>query len=150
MRIVHGRAWLLAGWALALVAWEIVPFVRFASSWQERGIGVVLAVAFGAGLSLAMRGQFRRVAARPRHHRGVDRWLARLPAWLSAPLLALVYTVVPAVIVFSMALYSHRLPLMSLWGLCGWFIVGCGVGGFWSLAWREQGKKERLTQVARG
>jgi hypothetical protein len=138
IRIVHIRGCLLAVWALAFVVWQLVPVVRFDSSWQGRGIGVVLAVAFVALLALAMRSKFRRVAARPPGHRRIDRWLAPLPAWFSAPLVACLYMVVPAVIVFGMAMHFHRLPFMSLWGLCEWFIVACGVSGFWSLAWREQ------------
>jgi hypothetical protein len=150
MRHLHKRGWLLGAWALAVAVWGVVPVFAFADSWQERGIGVVLAVAFGGVLAFVVRSGFRRAAARPPGYRSIDRWLAPLPAWLSAPLIACLYVAAPAVIVLGMAWHFHRLPLMSLWGLGLFFIGGCGVGGTWSLAWQEQRKSQGPTEVARG
>jgi hypothetical protein len=140
MRISHKRRWLLGAWAAALAVWVLVPFVKFAGSWQELGIGVVLAVAFGGGFASVARTGFRHAAARPPGYPGANRWLARVPAWVSAPVIVCLYMAIPAVIVFGTAWIFRRLPFMNVWGLCLCFIVACGAGGFWPLAWREQRK----------
>ncbi len=150
MRHSDKRGWLLGAWALAAAVWGLVPVVQYASSWQERGIGVVLAVAVSGGFAFVIRSHFRLVAARPPVYRGIDRWLARLPAWVSAPLIVCLYMAVPAVIVVAMAGHFHRLPFMSVWGLSLWFIGASGLSVFWNLAWREQRKNQGLTEVARG
>ncbi len=150
MRTVHMRGWLLAVWALAFVVWELVPWVKFDSSWQGRGIGVVLAVGFAALIALVMRSQFRRAALQPPGHSRIDRWLGPLPTWASGPILACLYMAIPAVIVFGSALLFRRLPFMAAWTLCAWLIVACGAAGSRALAWREQGKNCGLTEVARG
>jgi hypothetical protein len=138
MRVWHKRGWLLGAWAAALAIWVFVPFVKFGSSSPELGIGVVLAVALGGGSAIVMRMGFRRAASRPPVFPGNDRWLARVPAWVSAPLIVCLYMTVPAVIVFGTAWLFRRLPFMNVWGLCLCFIVACGAGGFWPLAWRAQ------------
>jgi hypothetical protein len=138
MRILRKRGWLLGAWAIALFIWVLVPFVKFAGSWQARGIGVVLAVAFGGGFAWVVRTSFRRAAARPPVYPGSGPWLARIPVWASAPLITCLYMAVPAIIVGGAALLFRRLPFMNVWGLCLCFIVACGAGGFWPLAWREQ------------
>jgi hypothetical protein len=97
-----------------------------------------------------VRIHFRRVAARLRGPRGVDRWLARLPVWASVLLIACLYVAAPSILDFGMAQFYHQLPFMNLWGLCGWFIVGCGLGGSFSLGWLEQGRRLGLAEVARG
>ncbi len=140
MRVRHKRGWLLGAWAVTLVIWVVVPFVKFASSWPERGIGVVLAVAFAGAFAFVIRTGFRQAAARPPVYRGIARWLARLPAWASALLIVCLYMTIPAITVFGAALLFHRLPFMNVWGLCLCFIVACCAGGFWPLAWREQSR----------
>ncbi len=136
--ILRKRGWLLGAWAVTLAVWVLVPFVKFANSWQALGIGVVLAAAFGGGFASVVRTGFRRVAARPPAYPGSDRWLARAPAWVSAPLIVSLYMAVPAVVVFGAAWLFRRLPFMNVWGLGLCFILACGAGGFWPLAWREQ------------
>jgi hypothetical protein len=138
MRVSHKRGWLLGAWAAALAIWVLVPFVKFGGSWPELGIGTVLAVTFGGGAAFVMRMGFRRAASRPPVPPGGDRWLARVPARVSAPLIVCLYMTVPAVIVFGAAWLFRRLPFMNVWGLCLCFIVACGAGGFWPLAWQEQ------------
>jgi hypothetical protein len=134
----HRPGWLLGLWAVTLVIWVLVPVVKFASSWPERGIGIVLAVAYGVGFAFVMRLGFRRVAGQPPAYRGIGRLLVPLPAVVSASLIACLFVVVPAVMVVGTALLFRRLPFMNVWGLCLCFIFACGAGGFWPLAWREQ------------
>jgi hypothetical protein len=122
-----------------MAAWVLVPVIHYADSWSVRGIGLMLAVVFGGGLALLVRSRFRRVVACPPTRRG-DRWLAGLPAWVSAPLIACLYMVVPAAIVFGVAVHFHRLPAESVWGLIGWFLSACMWGLFWPMAWRAQSR----------
>jgi hypothetical protein len=143
MRVLAKPGWGAWVWALALAIWIFVPFAKFASSWQGRAIGVALAIAFCGGLALAIRSAFRRVVARPAR-RGIDRWLMRLPAWVSAPLIVCAYMAVPVVIGGGMAWDFHRFPFMAQWMLGGWLVNACGFGGFWTLAWREQRKYQAL------
>jgi hypothetical protein len=150
VRALDKPGWALGAWALALVIWGTVPVIQYVNSWQERGIGVVIAIAFGGGFGLVMRSGFKRVAARPPAFRGVDRWLARLPTWLSAPLIICAYMAAPVAIVVGTAWHFHRLPAESVWGLSGMFICACGWGGFWLLAWRVQRRRQDLTEAARG
>ncbi len=138
VRILHRPGWLLCAWAVALALWILVPFVKFASSWQALGVGIVLSAAFGGGFAFVMRTGFRRAASRPPAYPGNDRWLARMPPWVSAPLIVCLYMALPAVVVFGAAWLFRRLPFMNVWGLCLCFVLACGAGGFWPLAWRER------------
>jgi hypothetical protein len=138
MRILRKPGWLLAVWAVTIAVWVLVPFMMFASSWPERVVGVVLATAFGGGFASVLRTGFRRASSGPPVYRGVARWLATVPAWVSVPLIVCAYMAIPAVIVFGTAWLVGRLPFMNVWGLCLCFIVACGAGGFWPLAWRER------------
>ena len=141
-----GRA--LRAWAVALAIWIAVPVFKFAGRWQERAIGVVLAIAFGAVLELVIRSAWRRAIARPTGHSRIDHWLMTLPAWLSALLIICVYMAVPTAIVLGMGSHFHSIPFMSQWGLGGMFINACGWAGFWALVRREQRRRQALVQAA--
>jgi hypothetical protein len=140
MRVLDRPGWVLRLWATAMAAWVLVPVIQYADSWSVRAIGLVLAVVFGGGFALIVRSRFRRVVARPSVHRGIDRWLAGLPAWVSAALIACLYMVVPTAVVLGMAVHFHRLPAESVWGLTGWFLSACMWGGFWPAVWRAQSR----------
>ena len=150
MRIFDKPGRALRVWAVAMVIWGIVPIFKFPGRWQERAIGVALAIAFGAGLALLIRSAWRQAIERPPAHRRVERWLRTQPAWLSAPLVICLYMVVPVVIVLGMGSHFHSIPFMSQWGLGLWFIGACGMSGYWALVWREQLRSQALAQAAEG